>query len=573
MSNINVTPTTHSELQPATPANGNGLSVIETNGTAPSAAVAAPKAQTAADLEKLDDATRTSLGNVWADHCQQVGQEFQSLDARRDSYLQRAIAALALSIALFPATDWAAKVDAMRIGSANIKSKHRAAMAVVATFGLNPHQSNKAKAKLDGQTLDRNALATEWLANHVAQLDSNAKAALTLDDAGVDQLCQVLVANGGTRVVGDLQRAANREAVAAGRLRLAIHKQGAAPIIEERGERCFRAQHGIAAGAPLPFTIDVKVGDAQAAFTIPEKLVAAIRSSVFESVAGVDPLVDALGEMMKVSTVVPHQLAGAAAAVAPEMGAGSRQVVLRTDRSVQISTMPASIVVNPVLIVRPATQIIDPWPTNVCRMESEGWQFAEANLTDADRRKYFGASVEVDAGSPSSITLTTAIGADTSIDETIALAPLVKGMAAYPIEFDTSSFTADFEFEVETDSLTDWRDEAASKLRDTKSLVKLVATGTGASLKAGKHNLTVAQTGAMTAGQVYLRGTDFVAVAKAIDGLDLTNNAKVSFEIDQDLGMRVSFATSLATYELYVPVVQAGSFVPFTHGFRPMTVA
>jgi hypothetical protein len=396
---------------------------------------------------------------------------------------------------------------------------------------------------------------------------------LTLDDAGVDQLCQVLVANGGTRVVGDLQRTANRNAVAAGRLRLAIHKQGAAPIIEKRGEKHFRAQHGIAAGAPLPFSVDVKIGNTQAAFTIPEELVAAIRSSVFESVAGVDPLVDALGEMMKVSTVVPHQLIGAAAVASPEMGAGSRQVVLCADRSVQVSTMPASSVVNPVLIVRPATQIIDPWPTNACRMESEGWQFAEANLIGADRRKYFEASVEVDAGSPSSISLTTAKDADTLCTDTFELEPLVKGMAAYPIEFDTSSFNADFEFEVDATSLTDWRDEAASKLRGTESLYKFVATGTGASLKADKHNLPVTQTGTMTAGQVYLRGTDFVAVAKAINGLDLTNNAMVSFEIDQDLAMRITFATSLTAYELYVPVVQAGSRKAFTHGFRQMVVA
>lgn len=573
MSNMNITPSSPSEAPATIPANGNDLRVIDTSLPTPSADAVVPKARTIADLEKLDDATRTRLGSDWADRCQKAGVDFQDLDARRDSYLQRAIAALALSIALFPDTDWAAKVNALQIGAANIKSKHKAAMAVVGTFALNPHQADKAKAKLDGQALDRNALATEWLANHVAELDDSAKATLTLDDAGIDYLTNVLLANGGIRTVGEMQRAENRNAAEASRLRLAIHKKGAASIVEERGEQHLRTQYGLAMGAPVPFTVEVKVGGAQTAYTVPAELVAAIQASVYESVAGVDPLVDALGEIMKVSTVVPHQLAGAAAMAAPEMGAGSRQVVLRADQSVQISTMPGSRANGPVLIARPVAKTIEPWPTVSCRMVSEGWQFAEANLIDTDRRKYFKASVQVDAGAAASITLTTATGAETPAEETIALEPLVSGRTAYPVEFDKASFSADFVLEVDAPDLTEWRTEAASKLRIAENHVKLVASGASASFKIGKHTLSAPQTGPTMAGEVYLRPIDFVALAKAIDGLVLAGSGKVSFEIDQDLAMRITFETSLAAYELYVPVVQAGSLQPLTHGFRQMTVA
>ncbi|WP_370675568.1 hypothetical protein [Pleomorphomonas sp. PLEO] len=68
-------------------------------------------------------------------------------------------------------------------------------------------------------------------------------------------------------------------------------------------------------------------------------------------------------------------------------------------------------------------------------------------------------------------------------------------------------------------------------------------------------------------------GKDITSSVKAVGGLSLTGNATVSFEIDPEVGMRVGFGTSLATYELYVPVLQPGSFKPYTQGFRPMAVA
>ncbi len=148
-----------------------------------------------------------------------------------------------------------------------------------------------------------------------------------------------------------------------------------------------------------------------------------------------------------------------------------------------------------------------------------------------------------------------------------------EAVSAYPVEFDASSFEADFEFEVDTTELTTRCDKAASKFRDTESLVKLVADGTKASIVAGKHVLKITLTGRATAGMVHLRSVDFGALAKAVDGLSLTGNAKVSFEIDPEVGMRVGFGTSLATYELYAPVLQPGSFKPYTQGFRPMAVA
>ena len=573
MSTMNVTTATPSEFQSAAPANGNAPHVIETNEPAQTADAAALKARTVADIEHLDAATRTKLGNDWADRCQKAGRDFQDIDARRDSHLRQAIAALALSIVFFPETDWAAKVDALRIGSANIKSKHRTAMAIVGTFGLNPHQKDPVKAKLDGQALDRNALATEWLANYVINLDGDEMAALTLDETGIDKLSQVLLAKGGIRVVGDLQRAANREAVAASRLRVSIDKKGAALIIAERGEQRLRAQNGLAKDAPVPLVVDVKVGNAQTAHMITAELLAAIKASVFEAAAGVDPLVDTLGELMKVGAIVPHQLAGAAAIANPEMGAGSRQFVLRADQSVQVSTIPAGTVVNPVLIARPVTQIIEPWPTGACRMSSRGWQFAEANLIDTDRRTYFEASVLASAGTATSITLGTATTGESVSSETIELEPLVASMPAYPVEFDASSFDADFEFEVDAAELMKWCDKAASKLRDTESFVKLVADGTKASILTGKHVLKITLTGRATAGIVYMRAVDFGALAKAVAGLSLTGNATISIEIDPEVAMRVVFGTSLATYELYAPVVQPGSFKPYTQGFRPMAVA
>lgn len=572
MSTMNVT-TTHSEVQSTIPANGNGLAVIETTEPAQSAGVSTSKAPTVADLHQLDDATRTKLGNDWADRCQEAGLKFKDIDARRDSYLLRAIAALALSIVLFPETDWAAKVNVLGIGSANIKSKFSTAMAVVGTFGLNPHQADPVQAKLDGQALGRNALATEWLADYITNLDTNNRASLTLDEAGIDTLSQVLKANGGVIAVGDRQRAASRETVAAKRLRVSIDTKGAASIVAERGERRIRAQNGLDKDAPVPFVVDVKVGNGQTTYAVPDELLDVIKAGIFKAAAGVDPLVDAFGELMKVSAIIPHQVVGAAAVANPEMGSGSRQFVLRADQSIQVSTIPASNVVNPVLIAHPATQIIEPWPAAACRMSTKGWQFAEANLIDTARRTYFDASVSASAGSATSITLNTAATGESIGSETIGLEPLVPGMPAYPVEFDAASLQTDFEFEVDVKALTDWRDNAASKLKDDKSFVKLVADGSKASLLAGKHALKITLTGRATAGIVHLRAIDFDALVKVVDGLALTGNAKVSFKIDERAVMRVGFETSLATYELYAPVLQPGSFKPYTQCFRPMAVA
>ncbi|PIO97050.1 hypothetical protein [Pleomorphomonas carboxyditropha] len=579
MSNINVTPTTQSELQPAAPANVNGIAAIETNEPAQSVGVSTSKAPTVDNLHQLDDATRTKLGNDWADRCQKAGHDFQEMKARQDSYLLRAIAALALSIVFFPQTDWAAKVNALGIGSANIKSKFRTAMAVVGTFGLNPYQTDSVKAKLDGQALGRNALATEWLADYIINLDANGRATLTLDEAGIDKLSQVLKANGGVIAVGDLQRVAYRETVAASRLRVSIDTKGAAAIIAERGERRIRAQNGLDKDAPVPFVVDVKVGNAQTAYAVPDALLDVIKTGIFKAAASVDPLVDTFGELTKVSAIAPHQLVGATAGANPEMGAGSRQFVLRADRSIQVSTIPASNEVNPVLIARPATQIIEPWPAAACRMSTKGWQFAEANLIDTDRRIYFDASVSASAGSTPSVTLSTVATGESIGSETIVLEPLVPGMPVYPVEFDASSLQTDFEFEVDVKDLTEWCNKAASKLRDTESLVTLVADGSRASLGAGKHPqagknpLKITLTGRATAGIVHLRAIDFGALAKTVEGLTLTGNAKVSFKIDERAAMRVSFETSLATYELYAPVLQPGSFKPYTQCFRPMAVA
>lgn len=580
MSNFDTMSSTPSEILPAAQPEGN-LPQVAT-GVMPALAVATttPNAPTAIEVVRLDNNARNTLGNDWAVLCREAGVEANKQGDRSDAALRHAIATLALSVVFFPETDWAAKVDALRIGSANIRSKHKFAMAVVGAFGLNPYDKKDAtKAKRDGQALGFYTLATEWMANFIDNMSDGELAVLTLDAAGVVKLGNVLLNAGGMRAVSDLQRAANKEAVVASRLRVSIDKKGATEIVAARGERRLRNRDGLTGNMPVLVLIDVKVGGAQASYTLTDKLLATIKEYIFTSEAGVDPIVDTLGELMKVSAVVPHEVADAtnAAPIAdPEMFVGSRQFVLRTDRSVLVSPVASGPVSGPIVVARPVIPLIETLPTNLCRLSSKGWQFAEANLIDTDRRQYFGATIRAatNASGVASIELATSVtGSDDTFSRGIDIKPIASGLADYPIEFDTSSFQPDFVFDVLVTSLDTWCENVASKLRDDKSCLKLIADGTNAKLQIGKHDLGVNLTGCATAGEVYLHKVDVIAMRKMLAGLDGVVDPMISFEVDPKAGMRVGFSTKLATYEFYAPVLQPGSFKPYAQSFRPIAVA
>lgn len=533
---------------------------------------AAPHASNAGDAKGLDGEARVALSGWLAEQCQLSGSAYKRTRLHGDALRRQTIALLALEVALFPEIDWDQRLEARHIDPAHISSKHRMGKAVAATFGLDSKADDKEEARQAGKMIDRFALTIEWLANQIRSMTPAQLKAVTFDDQGVKQLVALLMSVGGITKASDLQRGLNN-----GRGRVVIDRFAGAVKRAEKGKAALRKREGLAEGADIPISIAVMVGNTKVPFDVPKSLVESIKGQIYEAAYEVSPIANMLGELVEVGSIVEHMdqtLAHGSQGSDPEMYIGSRQFVLRPDQSILISSIASANSSGAVLVARPRVSIVDPWPAGLCRLSSEGWRFAEANLVDADRRRYFDASI-VESGNTAcaaSIELTTSVtGSEKVCSYSIDFLPIVAGLASYPLEFTLDKFNPEFEFAVSREGLKAWGALLPSKVGKLPK-PELGSGGVTIGISLGSQDFCVDQPKRTIDGQVCFGAGNLLSVLKLLASLPLTDS-DVEFKADSMSGMHISFATESAAYELYVPAIAFGDVKPHTRNLRPITVA
>ena len=528
-----------------------------------------------AELQTFDEGVRHGLGTAWADFCVKTGNDANSAEKRRDICLQRAIAALALSIVLFPHTNWSDRLAYHGIDDKKIRSKRKSAFAVTVTFGLNPDEKDQEVRKHNGQALDRYTLATEWMVDFIRDNLDDSLSNLTLDVQGIDTLTAELRSAGGLRVIADIQRDLYKANAASSKLRVSIDKTQAAKIVAKRGEQRLGEEDGLDENSSLPFFVDIKTGVKKTQRAVSDKLMNLIKAELFETAASNNPLVDVLGELMIVGAVVPnvvwedHEEEG----LEPGTVLCARQYALLPDKSLLVSPDASSEVVGPVIVARPVASILKAWPVMPSRLSTKGWKFAEANLVEPDRRPFFEASVtEVSDGTgAASIELSTAAVGTPKRSCVIDLEAIVAGDENAPVEFNAAAFGDVVEFSFNVAELKDMFGKLPAVLRQPNSFVKLTVYNMQGSLSIGNKLFEFSVTDSEFDGEVFLRSTNFIEVTKVAGTLGLGDDAAVAFSVDPKVGMRITFSTPIAAYELYVPVLRGGSHKPVTKGFRAIS--
>jgi hypothetical protein len=537
--------------------------------TAPVIESTAPYANNPVDAKRLNEEERSRLSAWFVDECQQAGTKVRETEAHGDTLRRQTIALLSLKVALFPETDWNRLLVAQEILPEKIQSKHKMAKAVAATFGLNPKAENEEHARQAGKMIDRFALAVEWLASQILAMDQTQLRSVTFDDNGIKQLVAVLKSVGGITKASDTQRAINNA-----KGKVVIDRYAGAGKRADKGKSALRKQVGLSEDAEIPLAVSVNIGGGTVPFLLSERLMALISDELFQAACPIDPTVNLLGELALVGSAVANDAENGSAGREGEMAVGSRQYILRADRSFLISTVAPKEPSGPVIVSRPNALDEIALPESLCRLDDSGRLFTEANLADAERRRYFEASIDAASELPTVATIalnTSVSGVEGSKSYRVDLTSVAKGLTNYPLEFELGNFVPSFEFAVTRTELQGWQQELPSRL-GSKSTSSLLTDGQSVQFNVGNGVLLITQVSRAAKDEVEFHAAHLLSVFRMLASLPLTDT-DLTFKVDSAAGMHISFATETAAYELYMPAVNKLGWKPFTRDLRPLSVA
>lgn len=529
----------------------------------------APYANNPVDAKRLNEEERSRLSAWFVDECQRAGSKVQETEAHGDTLRRQTIALLSLKVALFPETDWNRLLVAQEIVPEKIQSKHKMAKAVAATFGLNPKAANEEHARQAGKMIDRFALAVEWLVDQILAMDQTQLQSVTFDDNGIKQLVAVLKSVGGITKASDTQRAINNA-----KGKVVIDRFAGAGQRVAKGKAALRKQAGLAEDAEIPLALSVNIGGSTVPYELSERLKALISDELFQTACPIDPIVNLLGELALVGSVVAHDTENGNASDEGEMAVGSRQYILRPDQSFLISTVAPKEPAGPVIVGRPNALDEMALPKRLCRLDDSGRLFTEANLADAERRRYFEASIDPASELPTVATIalnTSVSGVQNTKSYSVDLTSVAEGLANYPIEFELDNFVPNFEFTVTRAELQSWQRELPSRLGNG-STSALLMDGQDAQFSVGSSVQLITQVSRTGKDEVEFHSAHLISVFRMLASLPLTD-AGLTFKVDSVAGMHISFATDTAAYELYMPALNKRSSKPFTRDLRPISVA
>ncbi len=522
-----------------------------------------------ADADGMLDAEKRSLGERIAPRRLEVGADATGSALRGDKLMLLGVAWLALSWIAFPTWDWAEEVKKRGINTGAIKSKHKLAFATAATFNLDPSHKTPEIAKQHGQLVDRLSLAAEGLVGIIEKLPLDERSAITFDDEGADKIAAYLKKAGGINAVAAATRAENRKTPVERDHQIALDPAKASEYLVEAGRRALldNAEGVTDKGATLTLALAAKMDGEIVLVEADAGLADAVLEQALKAQAPVDPIVDTMGEILQVGTMIeevetdhPKDNLKDAKDEDTEKRPAFRHVVFMPDGTMRVS--PILNPDSPVVLVQTAQPVLADWPKMPCHLQAQSRRIVEANIANPDRRKLFTAHVE-DPGKTlghARLVFTTDVAAEPANGKAevgVLVEPLRSKQENYPLDVRHKDFAPDWEFPLGL-SARQLLMGFVSTIKSPGGKAVTIDVGEGeANFGFGKNCQTV-DAATPAKGKVKVMARHLQSALTTIATLPLIKDS-VTFAADRDGAVRITFATARAEYAVFIPAVMANN--------------
>lgn len=532
-------------------------------------------------LAALDEVKKAQLAEFLAKVRRDAARNALSGMSRTDASMQRAICALTLERILSPEKDWAEEAKKRGADTGKVKSKHKAASSVYATFVVDVEKGTPEDLQNLARNAERWSLAVEGLENKIKALSPNEQRKFTLDDNGIDHAVGYLDENGGINAVAAAQRAENRQTPAEREHQIALNAAKADEYLVEAGKQeMLDHAEGVKDGeATISLALVIEVGGKKVLLSANAGLADAVLAQALKAQAPVDPLVDTVGEILQVGAMIeeletdtPTDNLDDPKASDTEKRLASRHIVFKPDGSMLVS--PILNPDGPVVLVQTKQPILKDWPKMPCHLQAQSRRTIEANIASPDRRKLFAASI-VDPGKTQGharIVFATSVAEKPESGKTsvsVLVEPLRSQQGNYPLDVLHANFSPKQEFPVNRDGLQLLMDFASGIKSPGANSVTVEMTGAEAKFTFGRKSKVVAAA-TPTKGLVKVMARHLRSALTTIADLPLAENS-VTFATDGDGAVRIGFRTARADYAVFIPAVVNGKLS--NRHFTAMTVA
>jgi hypothetical protein len=551
-----------------------------------------PVAGNAADVDGLSDEDQGAISDWLVSQSNKTFLDARMHERIGEARTFQAVAMLALDMALFPRRNWDAVLKERNIDPANVTSKHKAAKAVAAAFGLDQKAADQEARERASNDIDRLSLPVEWLTGKILAMKVEDRKKITFDQAGIQTLVQIIKDSGGLNAVAKKQRESNNTPAAERELKIDIHLEEGRKLLVSAGKVALRSKAGAKDDDELQVCVYVEIGGKQVPAPLDPKVIEDLKDKVFAAAAPVDSVVDTLGELFQIGKLVEERETDIPAnhlddpdASSTKMRLTTRLFVLRPDKSVLISPILAEDRGSPVIIARPTDfAVITPADAQWV-LETKGRRKAEANIADPMRRKFFASSVGSAEGTQgvARLVVTTEAAEDKgrrAEDVGVLVQPLRSVSGNLPLDVSAAAFKAEFEFDLtatmlravakDLPSKTRAAAKASAKAKGGKAKpateVKLSVKGQTGKIELGAKAVSFDALTPSKDGTVRLRGDHLLAIVHTLVELPLTGVIGVA--VDPTGGLRMTFSTKLADYEVYAPALMKDSDQPSNRYFK-----
>ena len=519
------------------------------------------------DVGGMLEAEKRDLSERIAPRRLEVGADATGTALRGDKLMLLGVSWLALAWIACPGWDWAEEVKRRQINTGAIKSKHKFAFATAATFKLDPNHETPEIAKQHGQLVDRLSLAGEGLVAIIEKLPLDERNAITIDDAGAEEVAALLKKAGGINAVAAAQRVENRKTPAERDHQIALDPTKANEYLVRAGTDALLGQaEGVTENdATVTLALAVNVGGQTVHLEVDAGLADAALAQALKAQAPVDPVVDTIGEILQVGKMIeevetdhPKNPLADREDDDTEMRPASRHIVFIPDGTMRVS--PILNPDSPVVLVQTTQPVLADWPTKPCHLQAQSRRRVEANIASPDRRKLFKVRVEEPGKTlgHSRLLFTTEVAAEPKNGKAevgVLVEPLRSKQENYPLDVRHEDFKPDWEFPLSgaARQLLVGFVSAIKSPRDKAVTVNM--NGSEAEFAFGKGSQTV-DADTPTGGKVSVMARHLQSALTTIVALPLVKNS-LTFAADREGAVRISFSTERAAYAVFIPALKA----------------
>ncbi|MHA6298546.1 hypothetical protein [Devosia sp. CAU 1758] len=520
-------------------------------------------------LGSLDDAKKAELGEFLSKVRTDAGATALNGMSRTDASLKRAISALVLERLVFPDKDWADEAKKRGVDTTKFKSKHKAAPSVYATFVVDIDKGTPEDRRNLGRNAERWCLAVEGAENRIKALLPDEQRKFTLDDRGFDHVANFIDEHGGINAIAASTRAENNKTPAERDHQIALDTAKASEYLVEAGRRALldHAEGVTDKGATVTLALAAKMDGQTVVMEADAGLADAVLEQALKAQAPVDPIVDAVGEILQVGTMIeevetdlPKDLLEDPTDKNTDKRLASRHIVFMPDGTMRVSTIlnPHS----PVVLVQTAQPVLAVWPTMPCHLQAQSRRRVEANIASPHRRKLFKMHVEEPGKTLGHCRLVfaTAVAVEPKNGKAevgVLVEPLRSKQENYPLDVRHEDFKPDWEFPLggaDRQLLVGFVSAIRSPGHKT---ITINMDGSEAEFVFGKTSQTL-DAATPTRGKVSVMARHLRSALTTIADLPLVKDPKnpVTFAADREGAVRISFATKRATYAVFIPAVK-----------------